>query len=567
MSQASNEIPPKPVRGTATLAKGLVVLNCVGNAENPLRLADIVRQTGIPKGTVHRLVTALTEHRFLRYDEKVQTYTLGFRLFELAHKVWQDFDLRGAADPELTRLCESAGETVRLAMLDGSEVLYIDQKEGRGELNLRYAVGTRGPAYCSGTGKAILAFLEPAKQADILRSINFEPLTFNTVDGLDNLKIQLDLAKARGYAIDDQEQADGIRAVGAPILDASGRPLAAVSITGPAYRLDMQKLHSLGRDLIEACRRIAGNAGESSFSLNTRPKPLGPDHPDVKCVLPASAFLGEGPSWSPRDQALYWVDILAPSVHRLDVSTGEDRTVRLNEMVGAVVERQSGGLAVVTQHGLKGFDFETGSMTPICDPESHLPENRFNDAKCDQAGRLWAGTMRMQADARAGGLYRFDPDGRAFLMESGIGQSNGLGFSPDGKRFYFTDSRKHTIYVYDFDLAGGQISNRRVFTRFSPDEGSPDGLTVDSEGYVWGALWDGWCVIRYDPDGKVERVINLPVPRPSSCMFGGPDYGTLYVTSARIRLTAQSLAEAPLSGSVFAIETGVKGVPEVGFAG
>src|SRR5690606_20287098 len=166
-----------------------------------------------------------------------------------------------------------------------------------------------------------------------------------------------------------------------------------------------------------------------------------------------------------------------------------------------------------------------------------------------------------------GRLWRLDPDGRTYEMDRGFHVSNGLGWSPDDKTFYFTDTAKQTIYAYDFDLESGAIGNRRVFVTVPESEGKPDGLTVDAEGFVWSAHWDGWCVTRYDPEGKVERVINLPVPRPTSCVFGGPDLQTLFVTTARIRLSAAQLADAPLSGSVFAIDTGIKGLLDPMFAG
>jgi sugar lactone lactonase YvrE len=147
-------------------------------------------------------------------------------------------------------------------------------------------------------------------------------------------------------------------------------------------------------------------------------------------------------------------------------------------------------------------------------------------------------------------------------MDRGFHVANGVGWTPDDRLFYFTDTQKQVIYAYDFDLASGEIANRRMFITVPEAEGKPDGMTVDAEGFLWVAHWDGWCVTRYDPDGKVDRVINLPVPRPTSCVFGGPDLQTLYVTSARIRLSAAQLAEAPLSGSVFSIDTGIKGLPE-----
>ncbi|MFN3685390.1 SMP-30/gluconolactonase/LRE family protein [Salinarimonas sp.] len=296
-------------------------------------------------------------------------------------------------------------------------------------------------------------------------------------------------------------------------------------------------------------------------------KPLGPVRADVRCVLPDSAFLGEGPHWLTAERKLLWVDILAPAIHVSDPATGKSTSVRMPELVSAVVPRVRGGYVAAMQTGFKAVDLTTGASTMLASPEADRPGNRFNDGKCDRRGRFWAGTLAIDATPDAGSLYRFDADGRVHLMDTGFHVSNGLGWSPDDRRFYFTDSARRTIYVYDFDLESGAIADRRVFAEIPEGHGVPDGMAVDSEGFVWVAQWDGWCVVRHDPDGKVDRVVNLPVPRPTSCAFGGPDMTTLYVTSARIRLSAAQLADSPLSGSVFAIETGVRGLPETAFAG
>jgi sugar lactone lactonase YvrE len=170
-------------------------------------------------------------------------------------------------------------------------------------------------------------------------------------------------------------------------------------------------------------------------------------------------------------------------------------------------------------------------------------------------------------DAGQGALWRIDASGAAEKMDDGFHICNGLGWSPDDTRMYFTDSGKRKIWVYDYDIEAGRIRNRRLFAETTEETGVPDGLAVDSEGYVWSANWDGWSITRYAPDGQVDKIVSLPVPRPTSCAFGGPDMTTLYITTARIRLSASLLSEAPLSGSVLAVETGVRGQVEPRFAG
>jgi sugar lactone lactonase YvrE len=217
--------------------------------------------------------------------------------------------------------------------------------------------------------------------------------------------------------------------------------------------------------------------------------------------------------------------------------------------------------------GLGFLDLETGEVTRIGNPENHLPQNRFNDGKVDRSGRVWAGTMNENGPEPTGSLYRLDPSGSIKRMATGFICANGLGWSPDNRTMYFTDSMIRTIWTYEFDPATGGLGERRVFATLAANEGLPDGLTVDSEGFVWSAVWDGWRVLRYAPDGTIERTIRMPVQRPSSCMFGGPDLKTLYITSACVELGWNALKNGPLAGSLFALSTDVAGLPEVPFGG
>jgi sugar lactone lactonase YvrE len=218
---------------------------------------------------------------------------------------------------------------------------------------------------------------------------------------------------------------------------------------------------------------------------------------------------------------------------------------------------------VAGQDGIEVLDFATGRCTPFANPEPDMAENRLNDAKVDGDGAIWVGSMRLDAGAAAGSLYCIDGAGRSVRMESGITVSNGLGWSPDGGTFYFVDTIPGTIWAYP--VVGGRLGARRVFAQIPEREGRPDGLCVDAEGHVWCAIWDGWRVDRFRPDGTLERSLHLPVPRPTSVCFGGEGLGTLFVTSARTRLPASALAEAPLSGGLFACEPGVAGLPATPF--
>ena len=276
---------------------------------------------------------------------------------------------------------------------------------------------------------------------------------------------------------------------------------------------------------------------------------------EIRCLL------GEGPVWSVAEQALYWVDIEAPAVHRWSWSTSETQTWTLPALVGALAIREQGGLVLALRTGIHTFDPASGELTFVADPEAELPGTRYNDGTVDPAGRFWIGGMVVTGEPRSAGLYRFAADGTATQMLSGIGCSNGMGFSPDGALMYHTDTETKTIVRYDFDVATGDMDNPTVFA--VDDEGNPDGLTVDAEGFVWGAKWDGSRIVRYGPDGSIDRVVPLPVQRPTSLAFGGPDLRTLFITTATIDLTPEQLETQPLAGRLLVIDqAGATGQPE-----
>jgi len=283
----------------------------------------------------------------------------------------------------------------------------------------------------------------------------------------------------------------------------------------------------------------------------------------------AEAIVGESPLWSPRERVLYWVDITGQKIHRFNPRTAVNDTFHLPQPVTAVGLRKKGGLIITLRKDFAFFDPETGALQLLSDPEEDKPYDRFNDAKCDRQGRFWAGTMDdVKWNAPHGSLYRLDPDTRITCMKTSVICANGLGWSPDNRVFYFTESFRYGIYAYDFDSATGNISKRRLFASIGRNlDGFPDGLTVDEEGYVWSVHNAVGRVVRYSPSGAVDRVIEIPVPRPTSCIFGGDDLDVLYITSARETMTAEGIAQAPLSGSLFAMKPGVKGLPEPYFAG
>jgi sugar lactone lactonase YvrE len=288
---------------------------------------------------------------------------------------------------------------------------------------------------------------------------------------------------------------------------------------------------------------------------------------EVRCVLPARALLGEGPLWDPEDRLLYWVDIKGRAVHRFDPVTGRDARWAVPDVVGSLARREAGGLVLALRTGFHFLDLDTGSLTPVAQPEPDRPENRFNDGKPDRRGRFWAGSMHDPETRPTGALYRLDPDGACHRMVDGVVCSNALCWSPDGRTMYHADTLRRIVWAWDSDPDRGEIANRRVFVELAPDEGAPDGATVDAEGFVWLAHWDGSRLTRHDPSGRVERVVRLPVQHPTCPAFGGPDLDVLYVTSASIGLSAEALAAQPCAGGILALDPGVRGLPEARFRG
>jgi sugar lactone lactonase YvrE len=289
----------------------------------------------------------------------------------------------------------------------------------------------------------------------------------------------------------------------------------------------------------------------------------------VECVLHIDAIVGESPVWSVREQVLYWVDILGQKVHRFHPATGENETFDLPQEVTCVALRERGGLVLTLRRNVAFYDPVTGHLDILIDPEQERPNNRFNDGKVDRQGRFWTGTMdEKEWTAPSGNLYRLNAEDTLTRMQGDVACANGLGWSPDNRTLYFVESFRYSIFAYDFDVERGGIANRRLFASVDHSAGAfPDGLTVDAEGGVWSVHNAAGQVVRYSPAGEVTAVIQLPVPQPTSCMFGGAALDILYTTTSRQNMTAAQLAKAPLSGSLFAVRPGVRGLPESLFMG
>lgn len=281
----------------------------------------------------------------------------------------------------------------------------------------------------------------------------------------------------------------------------------------------------------------------------------------IRTVIQTQDRLGETPLWCERTQTLWWIDIENPMLHRL-MADGSHRAWPMpGQFLGCLALRRDGRLMVAIDRVLHGFDPETGALTPIVQVESDDLDNRLNDGRCDAQGRFWVGSMDNQLYRPNGSLYRIDPDGTATRLFSDIIVTNTICTSPDGRVLYMSDTRRFIIWAFDIG-ADGMLANRRIFVDHSVAKDRPDGACVDAEGFIWNAIFAGGRIVRYAPDGRIDRVIPVPVTNPTCVCFGGPDLGTLYITTARKFLSSEQLAAEPLAGALLAVDAGVRGLPE-----
>ncbi|KAA0993526.1 SMP-30/gluconolactonase/LRE family protein [Dyadobacter aurulentus] len=279
-------------------------------------------------------------------------------------------------------------------------------------------------------------------------------------------------------------------------------------------------------------------------------------------VLDHLCELGEGPVWDEVRQCILWVDITRGAIHQFFTKDKKHHVFNAGQMVGAIAPASDGRLIAALQHGFYMVDLEKDSMYAINDPEASLPGNRFNDGKCDPAGRFWAGTMSVSGQLKAGKLYLLNKDRSVSIKIDNVTCSNGMAWSPDCRTFYYIDTGLREVVAYDYNNANADIANRRSIIQIPPEEGYPDGMTIDSDGKLWIAMWGGWKVKRYDPlNGRLLDEIRLPVSLVTSCTFGGENLEDIYITTAGNGLSESERHLQPLAGSLFVVrQSGYRGI-------
>jgi xylono-1,5-lactonase len=281
---------------------------------------------------------------------------------------------------------------------------------------------------------------------------------------------------------------------------------------------------------------------------------------EVECVWPVGAVLGEGPVWSAAEQAVWFVDIKAPAIHRFHPASGEKRSWPAPARVGFVLPTRGGGLIAGLKTGLHRFNPDTGNFTLLHVVEPHAPSNRLNDGFVDSEGFLWFGSMDDNEEEPSGALYQLGSEG-CIRRDPGYVVTNGPAESPDGRTLYHTDTLAGIIYAFD-RARNGQLTNKRVFVKIPAGGGYPDGPIVDAEGCVWTGLFGGWSLKRYSPDGKLLDEIRLPCSAVTKAAFADDDLRTLYITTAHVALSPEERRQQPLAGGLFRARISVPGLPQ-----
>ncbi len=534
---------PASTEGTASLDKALDVLDAVGNAPAGLSQAELATQLQLPRTTLYRLLGTLVARGLLRRDPLRRVYGLGMRCFEYARAAFTMPDLVAAAGAELRALRDMTGETAYLATLDGLDVVALERCDGAHPVRSAAALGQRKPLHCTSQGKAILAAMTADARDDLVRQLTLTALTPRSITDRRRLQAELRITAARGWSLDDEEIALGVRCCGAAVVDSAGQVRGAISVAGPAFRLTLARLELLGPEVAEAARRIG-----AQISAVQAPRRSG----EAQAVEGHWAFEGAFPCWHDTQQVLYWADVQAPAVHC--ATAGGDRLLaRVDSPITALLMQPQGVLARWGGHWHRVA--ADGTVQRATD----MPELEASAYCLGAQGSVWACVAQQ------------DRQGQRWRVEQIAGAAPGHGPGHEPGHEGWTLAEAATALAWDattgllyIAAAGsgtvwtakpGQAALRRLAT-LPKGSGHLSGLAVDAHGGVWTALRGGWGVVRLEADGALDRMLALPVPCPTGLALAGADSTTLFVTSARDATSREALDAAPLSGRLFCVQAG-----------
>ena len=525
----------KVAEGTASLDKALDVLDAIGSSAAGLSQAELAARLALPRTTLYRLLGTLVARGLLRRDPLRRVYGLGSRCFEYARTAYAMPDLVAAAGAELRALRDMTGETTYLATLDGLEVVSLERCDGAHSLRSQSAIGQRKPLHCTSQGKAILSAMPPERRDAIVKELRLDALTPRTITDRRRLQAELRLTATRGWSIDDEEIALGVRCCGAPIVAADGSVRGAISVAGPAFRLTMERVELLGPEVAEAARRIGAQLSTARV----------PHSAGEAVVVPGEwAFNGAAPCWLDAAAVLLWADTLAPALHCATLAA--DSVIAQLEAPILALLPHAHGAAVLSSEGWRGIG-TAGEPFEL----RELPQQRLSAACVGPGGSFWA----CVADGERWRAAELAPDGRPLGGWRLPEPASALAWDAAGTTLYMAAAGSGTL----FSARSGSTALHRLAT-VPKGSGQLAGLAIDVEGGVWSALRGGWSVARFVADGRLDRVIALPVPCPTDLGFGGEEGETLFVTSARDAATREALDAAPLSGRLFAVHEVQAGV-------
>ncbi|MBR1175213.1 SMP-30/gluconolactonase/LRE family protein [Bradyrhizobium sp. KB893862 SZCCT0404] len=533
-------IHPKNVAGTALLGKACDILELIGRSPGALDQARLAEMTGIPRATLYRILAALISRGLIRTDPRAQTYTLGFNFLDLAQNVWSSSDLASIASTELRRLRDLTGETSYLAVQEGSHVLSLGRFESAHSERSNARLGALKPMHCTSQGKAILAHLSETQVEIVLRA-GLTKFTDKTICDAEQLKTHLSIIRARGYAIDDEEIVLGTRCVGTAVLDPDGKPLAAISVAGPTFRVTAERAEQLGQELVEVAKRISNLLAPTIKSIRH-------DGGDYRVWSTTAGFVGAAPRWDVRTRTLIWVDLLAPAIRADGESTYTIALHELSESINSLCLLEDGIVFSV------GNDVVIDNLSGARERIQGKPGRPLKALRASPQHELWATAFDAEANISKIGIWR-KQSGLEPMFEL-QGQVTDIAFVGDAGLFAALPSRQ---CIYSLELKTGR---KRRYADIPKVAGAPCALAVDETFTPWIGLSEGWSVVKLNDSGEIERTIALPVPSPTGITFGGTAMSELFVTSARTGLSRESLANAPLSGHLLSIDVGERGSAE-----